>query len=459
MEKLTLGMVTEFTQGELFDGDASTPVDGFSVDTRTLKQGNLFVALKGEDTDGHRHLEAARKAGAVAAMVLRDQVEDFKSAFPRIAVANHLKGLQITAARYRKLLPIKTVAVTGSNGKTSTKELAASVLSQKFQITKTEGNLNNHIGVPLSLLQLRAGDELGILEIGMNHAGEIEPLVEMVRPTAGIITNVGSAHIEFFKDESEIAREKGVLAEKVPSSGVVILNRDNMPWSDQIASRTKAKILWFGMDKSAHFRAERVMLHERGSDFQLVGPESRIEINFQWPGQHQIYNALAAAALGSWFGLNLLQIRAGLESAAPPKMRMQMVKVGDNIRVWNDAYNANPQSMQAALAVFRAVQGKGRRIAVLGEMRELGSFSERAHLAIGAAVARSGCDMLVTVGRDGVWMAKGALDAGMGMHQVEQFTSAQEAGGWLKQNAKPGDVLLLKGSRGNKLETILDQWK
>jgi UDP-N-acetylmuramoyl-tripeptide--D-alanyl-D-alanine ligase len=459
MQKLTLGMVTEFSQGELFDGKASTPVDGFSIDSRTLKQGNHFVALKGEHADGHRYVEAARKAGAVAAMVSRDRAGEFKAAFPRIAVADPLMGLQLTAARYRKLLPIKTVAITGSNGKTSTKELVASVLSQKYQITKTEGNLNNHIGVPLSLLQLRGGDELGILEIGINHVGEIEPLVEMVRPTAGIITNVGSAHIEFFKDESEIAREKGILAEKVPSNGVVILNRDNMPWSDQIAARTKAKILWFGFDRTADFRAERVMLHERGSDFQLVGPDSRIEINFLWPGQHQIYNALAAAALGSWFGLNLLQIRAGLESAAPPKMRMQMVKVGAGIRVWNDAYNANPQSMQAALAAFQTVKGKGRKIAVLGEMRELGAFSERAHLAVGTGVARAGCDLLVTVGKDGVWMAKGALDAGMGMHQVEQFASSKDAGEWLKENLKSGDSVLLKGSRGNKLETILDFWK
>src|SRR3989344_464598 len=459
MEKLTLGMVTEFTQGELFDGKASTPVDGFSIDTRTLKQGNLFVALKGENTDGPRYVEAARKAGAVAAMVLRDRVGDIRVALPKIAVSDPLGGLQITAARYRKLLPIRTVAITGSNGKTSTKELVANVLSQKFQITKTEGNLNNHIGVPLSLLQLRGGDEIGILEIGINHVGEIEPLVEMVQPTAGIITNIGSAHIEFFKDESEIAREKGVLAEKVPSDGVVILNRDNMPWSDQIASRTKAKIIWVGFDRSADFRAERVMLHERGSDFQLVGPDSRIDINFLWPGQHQIYNALAAAALGWWFGLNLLQIRAGLDSAAPPKMRMQMVKVGNDVCIWNDAYNANPQSMQAALAAFQTVQSKGRKIAVLGEMRELGAFSERAHLAVGAAAARARCDMLVTVGKDGMWMAKGALDAGMGMHQVEQFVSTQEAGRWLKQNAKPGDVLLLKGSRGNKLETVLDFWK
>jgi UDP-N-acetylmuramoyl-tripeptide--D-alanyl-D-alanine ligase len=452
-------MVTEFTQGELFDGNASTPVDGFSIDTRTLKQGNLFVALRGENADGHRYVEEARKAGAVAAMVARSRMADFKSAFPKIAVADPLQGLQITAARYRKLLPIKTVAITGSNGKTSTKELVASVLSQKFQITKTEGNLNNHIGVPLSLLQLRGGDELGILEIGINHVGEIAPLVEMIRPTAGIITNIGSAHIEFFKDEAEIAKEKGILAEKVPSDGVVILNRDNMPWSDQIAARTKAKILWFGLDRSAEFRAERVMLHERGSDFQLVAGESRIDINFLWPGQHQIYNALAAAALGSWFGLNLLQIRAGLESAAPPKMRMQMVKVAEDICIWNDAYNANPQSMQAALAAFQTVRSKGRKIAVLGEMRELGAFSERAHLATGAAVARAQCDMLVAVGKDAVWMAKGALDAGMGIHQVEQFASAKEAGGWLKENTKAGDVLLLKGSRGNKLETILDYWK
>lgn len=452
-------MVTEFTQGELFDGEGATPVGGFSIDTRTLKQGNLFVALKGEHVDGHRYVDAARKAGAVAAMVSRDRISEFRMAFPKIAVADPLMGLQMTAARYRRLLPIKTVAITGSNGKTSTKELVASVLSQKFQLTKTEGNLNNHIGVPLSLLQLRGGDELGILEIGINHVGEIEPLVEMVRPIAGIITNVGSAHIEFFKDESAIAREKGILAEKVPAEGVVILNRDNMPWSDQIAARTRAKIIWVGFDRSADFRAERVMLHERGSDFQLVGPESRIDINFLWPGQHQIQNALSAAALGWWFGLNMLQIRAGLESAAPPKMRMQMVKVGDGIRILNDAYNANPQSMQAALAAFQTVEGKGRKIAVLGEMRELGDFSQRAHLAVGTLVARSRFDLLVTVGRDGMWMAKGAIDGGMGMHQIEQFASAREAGSWLHGNAKPGDVVLLKGSRGNKLETILDLWK
>lgn len=213
------------------------------------------------------------------------------------------------------------------------------------------------------------------------------------------------------------------------------------------------------MDRSADFRAERVMLHEKGSDFQLVGQGSRIDVNFRWAGEHQIYNALAAAALGSWFGLNLLQIREGLENAVPPKMRMQVIEVGDDIHIWNDAYNANPQSMRAALKAFETVKAKKRKIALLGEMRELGLFSQRAHLSIGEAVALAGCDALITVGKDGSWMAKGALEAGMGMNQVEQFPTAKEAGEWLKANAKPGDVVLLKGSRGNKLESVLDFWK
>ncbi len=452
-------MVTQFTQGELFGGDGSAPVAGFSIDTRTLKKGDLFVALMGERSDGHLYLEEARKAGAVGAIVARDRLSGLSSPLAKIAVGDPLNGLQLTASRYRQLLPVKTIAITGSNGKTSTKELVASVLSQKFQITKTEGNLNNHIGVPLSLLQLRDGDDIGVLEMGINHAGEMAPLVDMTKPIAGIITNVGSAHIEFFKDEAAIAQEKGVLAEKVPSEGVVILNRDNMPWSDQIAARTRAQILWFGLDRSAAIRAERIMLHERGSDFQLVTPESRIDVNFQWPGQHQIYNALAAAALGTWFGLNLLEIRAGLESAAPPKMRMQVIQVGNDIHIWNDAYNANPQSMQAALKVFEMFKTKKRKIAVLGEMRELGAHSQRAHLEIGAAAARAGCDLLATVGKDGGWMAKGAIEAGMGVEKIEQFATARDAGEWLKGKARPGDVVLLKGSRGNKLETILDFWK
>ncbi|MBV9462783.1 MAG: UDP-N-acetylmuramoyl-tripeptide--D-alanyl-D-alanine ligase [Verrucomicrobiae bacterium] len=459
MEKLTLGMITEFTSGELHDGDKDAAVEGFSIDTRTLQPRQVFVALRGEKSDGHEHIEAAKRAGALAAIVARDRLSGLPAGIPKVIVNEPLLGLQMTASRYRQLLPVRTIAITGSNGKTSTKELVSSVLAQKYRLSKTEGNFNNHIGVPLSLLQLRPDDELGVFEIGMNHAGELAPLIDMILPEIGVITNVGTAHIEFFKDEAGIAQEKGTLAEKTPANGAVVLNRDNLPWSDQIAARTKAKVLWFGLDPSAAFRAERLMPHEKGTDFQLVTPDSRIDVNFQWPGRHQVYNALAAAAVGWWFGLNLRQIREGLESARPPKMRMQTIVVGDDIRILNDAYNANPESMRAALEAFQRITARGRKIAVLGEMRELGRHSQQAHQTIGRIAAQSGCDVLVTVGSDGVWMAKGAVDAGLKPERLEQFVNAAEAGKWLKDRALPGDLILLKGSRGNRLEAILEYWK
>jgi len=452
MEKLTLTMIAQYSNGHISEGAEKAEVFAISTDSRRVSSGDLFVALKGERFDGHDFLEEAERRGASALMVEKGA----RRKIPMVFVDDTTVGLQRLAASYRDRFPVRTVAVAGSNGKTGTKELVAAVLGVRFSVLKSEGNLNNHIGVPLGLMRLDASHQLGVFEIGTNHPGELKPLAEMIRPVVGVITTIGEEHLEFFHDLEGVAREEGTLAEMLPREGLLILNADDS-WSAAIARRGPATVAYFGFSGSAAYRAERVKMDLDGARFALRTPKGEKEIRLSLIGRHQVCNALAAAAVGEFFGLSLDEIARGLESARPEKMRMERRMTPDDVLILNDAYNANPGSMRAALETLKELPVSGKRIAVLGGMRELGEISAEAHRDLGRRVAKSGLDVLLAVGIEAEGIAEGAREKRSSV-QIECFATPAEAAEFLKRHTRRGDAVLVKASRGVALERVLEEW-
>ncbi len=459
MEKLTLTKVLELCGGR---SEAQTlnkvTVSGVSTDSREIRGGDLFVALKGDRFNGHDFLNEAVEKGAAAAMVESKEMQKRPCAIPLVYVDHSLAGLQLLAKNYRASLQMKTVAVVGSNGKTSTKEMVASVLSTQFSVLKNIGNLNNHVGVPLSLMRLKLSHQVGVLEIGTNHPGELAPLLEMVQPLAGVITVIGEEHLEYFHDLEGVAQEEGTLAEVLPEHGLLALHADD-EWSSSIARRCKSKVVYFGFSPSAEYRATNIRVHMRETQFQMITPRGSQEVKLKWLGHHQVANALAAAAVGEFFGLELDQIRRGLELTSPVKMRMETKMTRRGVLIINDTYNANPSSVRAALATVRDMPISGRRFAVLGEMRELGEFSESAHREIGIRAVESGIDILVVIGEEAKVILQGACEVKQRAIQTEFFLDTKSASEFLKERTHPGDVVLMKASRGAALERILEGWE
>lgn len=459
MEKLKLSVVADSCGGRLsVPGAASVEVCGVSSDTRDIREGDLFVALKGERFNGHDFLGDAAGRGAVAAMVERGEMERRASPVPLVMVQDSLAGLQALARSYREGLGTRAVAIAGSNGKTGTKDMVAAVLAARFAVLKTAGNLNNHIGVPMSLLKLERAHEAGVFEVGTNHPGELLPLLEMVQPVAGVITTIGEEHLEFFHDLDGVAQEEGTLAEVMPADGLLVLNADDA-WSAPIAARAKSRVVTFGFSRDADYRATAVGVGLEGTRFNLNTPDGQCEVRLRLIGRHQVSNALAAAAVGGFFGLALEEIAKGLESVAPSKMRMQPSTTRGGVVILNDAYNANPHSMRAALRTLREIAVAGRRFAVLGEMRELGAVSESSHREVGRQAADSDLDCLVVVGEGARAIAAGARTAKTPPPQVESFEGPAEAREFLRRRVRAGDVVLLKASRGAALERVMEDWE
>jgi UDP-N-acetylmuramoyl-tripeptide--D-alanyl-D-alanine ligase len=455
MNPLTLSLVSEWVGGRLDQASAAkTQVTGVSTDTREIVNGNLFIALKGEKFNGHDFLGDLAQKGATAAMVEQSEMEGRKSSVPLVIVENALSGLQALAKKYRAGLNLKTVAVAGSNGKTSTKEMIAAVLGTQFMVLKNKGNLNNHIGVPVSLLKLDSSHQVGVFEVGTNHPGELVPLIEMVNPIAGAITTIGEEHLEFFHDLAGVAKEEGTLAEALPKEGLVVLNADN-DLCKAIASRSQAKVQFFGLSKDANYRADNIEMSISGTRFDLVTPSGRVAVQMQLLGRHLVTNALAAAAVGEFFGLKLNSIRDGLQGLAPYKMRMERMTTRTGVVVINDSYNSNPSSMRAALETLRDIKVSGKRIAVLGEMRELGEASKVSHQEIGEYAASCKVDVLAVVGNEASGFIEGANRA-RSVPQIERLENVEQAQKFLKEKTQANDVVLLKASRGVALEGALE---
>ncbi len=460
--------------GGLLKGDTVEMLfQGVSSDSRQVRPGEIFVALHGDRFDGHDYLQQAADRGAVAAIISSPSRLPAAFKLPVIEVGDTLEALQQLAATYRKGMPLRTVAITGSNGKTSTKEMVAALLAERFSTIKTEGNLNNHIGVPLSLMRIRRSHEVGVFEMGMNHPGELAPLAAMVAPAVSIVTNIGPAHLEGMGDEEAVAREKAAVVLALPREGVAVLNADD-PWTPQIRRHTASRVVTAGFAPDAGVRAANVRHPEDGVEFDLVLPPldlpgwpcvvpprapvaespSPVRVQMAAIGEHWISNALLAAATARVFGLTTDEIAAGFRRIKLPAMRMQVHEIG-GVRWINDAYNANPHSMRAALRALKARPCRGRRVAILGDMLELGAESERWHRGVGVEVARLRLDGLITVGLQARFIAEEAMSGGMAAGTVVVCRNAAEAAAALRDRFHPGDCVLLKGSRGMKMESLL----
>ena len=318
-----------------------------------------------------------------------------------------LEALQRFAANYRQLLSVRTIGVTGSSGKTSTKELIAAVLRTRYKTKATEGNLNNHIGVPLTLIRLDEGDQYGVIEMGMNHPGEIAPLAKMTAPEIGVISSIGPAHIEFFADQAGIAAEKAELIAALPPEGLAVLNGDD-PWARKIASRTVARVVWVGNSPDSSWRADDLQIVADGLLFRLVRGDESVAVRLPVMNRIMADNALLAAAVGHECGLTLQEIARGLESVQLPGARMQVVKA-QGASIINDSYNANPASMRAALIALKEFPGSGRRLAVLGSMGELGQHAVELHREVGEFAAQQDVACLIAVGPHAEAYARGCI--------------------------------------------------
>ncbi len=438
LQQLATAMNGSLLQCEKGGGDVVVS-SGVSTDTRSIPDGALFFALKGENFDAHDFLAKAAESGA-GALVIQD-ASNLPEGIPAVLVDDTLTALQALAQWYRAELGIPVVAITGSNGKTSTKDFTKSVLSQKFRVNATLGNLNNHIGLPLTVLATEEDDEVGIFEMGMNHSGELAPLCEIGRPNVSIITNVGTAHIEHMGTRDAIGLEKGTLARALDEKGTLLVPSD-CDYLDDFRASTPAKVITVG---EGSVRAENVVPGEAGSRFDLVIDElGSIPTSIAVAGKHMVSNALLAAGAGAVLGLSLAEISAGLENAELTSGRLRQFQC-KGVTVIDDTYNANPESVIAALETLANLPGGGRRTAALGIMAELGEHATEAYQRIGA-IARDLGLQFVTVGEE-------ALAYGAEHH----FQTPEEAAQWLPKNTSSGDTVLFKGSRMAAMEKVMNQ--
>jgi UDP-N-acetylmuramoyl-tripeptide--D-alanyl-D-alanine ligase len=449
MDALTLFEIADMCGGVLHRASPSRTTRRISKDTRTLIPGDLYLALHGENHDGNVYAKDAAAKGAAGA-ILDALRADLPAGFPVILVDDTLAALHRLAAAWRDRLALKVACVTGSSGKTSTKEFTAGVLSVRYRVVKTEGNLNNHIGLPLSILCASITDDAAVWEIGMNHPGEIAPLARLARPDLAVITNIGVAHIEYMGSREAIAAEKGALAEAVGSNGCVILPADE-DFATDIASRTAARVVRTGLSSGA-VTASNIEMSAEGSHFSVRAGNETVCASVSAPGEHMVRNALLAVAAGLELGLKLEECAEGLAAVRLAGGRLTR-RILRGVTVLDDTYNANPDSMDAALDTLGALRVSGRRIAVLGRMGELGEHAAVGYQRVGRNAARI-VDALIAVGPETVPLSETARAAGL--KEVHTTGDAAEAAGVLRQLAQEGDIVLIKGSRAARMERVIE---
>ena len=457
METRSLKLIAEACGAEIIGVAADAEVKAVCIDSRTAKTGDLFFAIKGDKFDGHDFVAEVAVKGVEAIVVERKKVPVFGLNCPLLAVDDVRAALGKLAAAYRREFDLPLIAVGGSNGKTTVKELLASVLRQKFSTLASEASFNNDIGVPMTLLRLEKSHQAAVLEAGTNHPGELAPLVKMIAPKFGIITNIGREHLEFFGDVAGVAQEEGALAELLPVDGKLFVNGDS-EWSDKIVARTKAQVVRVGFGEKNDWCAKKVRLDKNGVTFQVTAPKEEFggEYRVNLLGKHQAVNSLLAMAIGAELGLTREQIQRGLAECQPAKMRLNFWEA-DGVRVLDDSYNANADSTIAALETLCGLPLQGRRVAVLGDMAELGAHSTAAHAEVGRRAAELEVGQLFAVGKMAAVTGKAARDAGL--MRVFEFADVESALNVVKGFLKPGDVVLLKASRAARLERIAEMLK
>ncbi|OHB33869.1 MAG: UDP-N-acetylmuramoylalanyl-D-glutamyl-2, 6-diaminopimelate--D-alanyl-D-alanine ligase [Desulfuromonadaceae bacterium GWC2_58_13] len=449
MINLDIQTIARITGGRLTPAGAAGTVTGISTDSRTLKSGELFVPLRGPNFDGHDFLIRALRNGAAACLS-----EEVVGAFPvpLIQVPDTLVALGDLAAARRREFSGPVVGLTGSTGKTTTKDMVANILALTGPGLKTEGNFNNLVGLPLTLFRLQPDHEWVVLEMGMSARGEIARLTEIAEPFVGVVTNVGPAHLETLQNIEGVLRAKGELFASMKPGSIAVVNADD----ERVARLPVAngvRRLCFGLNAEAQVRAENIVATGQALEFDLLLPSGRWPVCMQVAGRHNVLNALAAAATASALEVDGERIVRGLEAFRPAPGRMEVVSVKDDILILEDSYNANPLSVKAALTTLDELGGEGRRVAVLGDMLELGNTSAELHHEIGQAAGRR-VDLLVLLGQMAAEVAAGAREAGLADARIIIVGSHEEAVAQLRSQLQCGDRVLVKGSRGMKMEKI-----
>ncbi|HYL85957.1 MAG TPA: UDP-N-acetylmuramoyl-tripeptide--D-alanyl-D-alanine ligase [Candidatus Angelobacter sp.] len=433
---------------------------GVSIDSRTVRAGELFVAIHGPRHDGHDHVADALEKGALAAVVAEAQIARYPGTVSArcIAVADTFEALKQLARSVREAWGGKIAGVTGSVGKTTTKEILAALLGAKLRVLKSEGNFNNEYGLPLTLLRLEETDQAAVLEMGMSRRGELARLAAIARPDVGVVTRVAPAHLEFFSSVDEIALAKRELIEGLNGRGsTAVLNADD-PRVAAFGAYAPGRVLTYGIEKPAFFMAQQI--EDRGalgSAFDYVSPEGRVRLDLTVPGKHAIANALAALAAASVWGIGAAEAQHVLRSLRAPAMRGELLRFSNGAALINDSYNSSPAALQAMTELLAATPNFQRRILAAGEMRELGTASADLHREAGKFAAKTEkIEWIVGVSGDAAQIVEGAVAAGFPRARTKFFATPQEAAEFLGDLVKTGDLLLVKGSRGVKMEQIVE---
>jgi len=459
----TTADILEATGGDLIKGDLQRSFSGISIDSRKISTDDLFVAIKGDVHDGHSFVGDVIKSGIQGVVVHRNKVDFFPQAelegksIVCVAVDDTTRALGDLAAFNRKRSSVSIVAITGSNGKTTTRAMTEAVVARRFRTLATVGNLNNEIGLPLTLLTLDNTHEKAVLELGMNRPGEIERLAEICAPEIGVITNIGPAHLEGTGSIEGVMHAKGELLERIKPGGTAVLNIDD-PRVQHLSDKTSRDVLAYGVSENAKIRAVKIREEGPGISFELILPPERIAVGLRTFGTFMVANALAAAGVGYLMGLSAEEIKSGLESFEPVRGRLNIFKTGNGIHIIDDTYNANPGSMGAAISTLTSLKGGKRGILVAGDMLELGSHSERLHRNIGSLAASSGIERLYVTGEFASSVTEGARDEDMDPQKIFVGTK-KEILADLTACARPGDWILIKGSRGMAMESVVEGLK
>ncbi|WP_339062305.1 UDP-N-acetylmuramoyl-tripeptide--D-alanyl-D-alanine ligase [Tepidibacillus marianensis] len=454
--KLTVKEVLETTKGTTHFQGEEVVINGVSTDSRNIQQGEMFVPLIGEQFDGHDYILNVEKKGAVASLWNRSKPIPKEITIPVIFVDDTLQSLQDLARYYRNKVNPKVVGITGSNGKTTTKDLIASILKTDFHIHKTQGNYNNHIGVPLTLLSMPENTKVAIIEMGMSHLGEIEVLTQIARPDLAVITNIGESHLEFLKTRENITLAKLEITKGLKENGVLILNGDEPLLRNVLKGMEHSfRLIWVGKNEQNNHRYPLNMVQEEN---EMRFTDSSGE-PYQLPlyGSHNVMNALMAIEVGSQFGLSSSKIRNGLARPEMTSMRLEKVVAKNGSVLINDAYNASPTSMKASLQLLTTFTQYSKKMAILGDMYELGEYAEHYHKEIGTICSSLNLDLLITTGKFGQLIAKAALNSGMIQEQVCHFEDIERISPFILQHTDRNTIILIKASRGMHLERVVQQ--
>lgn len=455
---LTVNKIVEICNGILISGNKELEVIDFTRDTREVKPGDMYIGIKGEHTDGNDYFETAFENGAMGVLLQKlPEEEKLKKYSDKVVikVEDSINAIQKIAKYKRELANIPLVAITGSVGKTSTKDMVSSVIAQKFDVLKTEGNYNNHIGLPLTLLKLK-NETASVLEMGMNHLGEISLLTNIAKPTVCILTNVGTSHIGNLGSRENILKAKLEILEGLNENGTVIINNDNDLLHEWKEKENKYNICTYGIEEKSDYMAYNISEAADGSTFDIDIENNTYNIKVPVGGIHFIYNSLCAIASGRLFGINMEKIIKGISTFKLTAKRMDIEKIENNVTVINDSYNASYDSMKAALEVLGKTTSN-KKIAVLGDMLELGSYEKELHEKVGEEVVKNHIDVLITVGPRAKSISKKAKE--LGMTEIYQCENNEEGAKILKNIISQNDAILLKAANAMKLGEILEKLK